>query len=194
MNQHDSTNDETPINPYSSTHTDQSRFLDTPEGLSDVTVRGLVGQVQILGVLIIVQGACVSLAGLVIGLYAVFMPQFIAAQQLGGQGGNAPPLPPNFAMSFGIIGGIVFFLVLTIGLLTVFAGVRTMQFRSRKFSIVMMCVGLLTITTCYCLPTQIALSTYGLIVLLNAPVRDAFRFAEQGHSAREIQRAYLAIP
>ncbi len=167
-----------------------------PIELGDVTSRGMVGQVQILGVLMIVQGVFVSLMGIAVGGYAVLMPQMFQQmqQQAAGQGGNAPPMPANMPLWIGIGGGLLAVTMLLIGFLTVFAGIRTMKFQGRVFSIVMLCVGLLTILTCYCLPTQVALSIYGLIVLLNAPVRDAFRFAEQGHSAREIQLAFLSVP
>ena len=44
------------------------------------------------------------------------------------------------------------------------------------FAIVMLCTGMLSIATCYCFPTRFALAIYGLIVLLNGPVKLAFRF------------------
>jgi hypothetical protein len=196
MNQQNPSDDGARINPYSPARSDRLANSAVSVELSDITARGMVGQVQILGVLMIVQGVFISFAGTAIIGYAILMPRFLQQmqQQAAGQGGNAAPMPPNMGLWFGVVGGLLGLLMLAIGVLTVFAGVRAMKFRGRMFSIVMLCTGLLTILTCYCLPTQIALSIYGMIVLLNSPVRDAFRLAEQGHSAREIQLAYLSLP
>jgi hypothetical protein len=196
MNQQVPPDDAAPINPYTPSQTDRLANSAVPFELADITERGLVSQVPILGVLMIVQGVFISIAGTAIIGYAVLMPRFLQQmqQQQAGQGGNVAPMPPNMGLWFGVVGGLLGLLMFLIGVLTIFAGVRTMKFRGRMFSIVMFCTGLLTIMTCYCLPTQIALTVYGMIVLLNSPVRDAFQLAEQGHSAREIQRAYIMLP
>ncbi|TWU36097.1 hypothetical protein [Novipirellula artificiosorum] len=184
-------------NPYSPT---QKTTPTLPSGgaidPSNLMSRGLVGQVQILGVLMIVQGVLVSLAAIVIGFYAAFMPTFLEQmrQNAAAQGGNNAPVPPEFGSIMMIVGGVITVLILTLGFLHIYCGIRTMQFRGRVFSMVVLCCGLLTLITCYCLPTQLALSIYGLIVLLNAPVCEAFRYAERGHTPREIQQAYLSLP
>lgn len=196
MSQANSSDDGPQINPYSPTHSDQISDSVIPTEFGDITSRGMVGQVQILGVLMIVQGVLVSILGVAIAGYAILMPTFMqqAQQQAAGQGGNAAPMPPNIGLWFLVVGGLLGLMMLAIGSLTVYAGVLTMKLRGRMLSIVMLCTGLLTVLTCYCLPTQIALSIYGLIVLLNGPVRDAFRLAEQGHSARRIQLAFMSLP
>jgi hypothetical protein len=196
MNPQNPSDDGEPLNPYSPASSDRLANSIVPAELSDITARGMVGQVQILGVLMIVQGVLISFAGTAIIGYSLLMPRIMQQmqQQAAGQGGNAAPMPPNMSLWIGVVGGLVGLLILAIGAFTIFAGVRTMKFRGRLFSIVVLCTGLLTILTCYCLPTQIALSVYGMIVLLNGPVRDAFRLAEQGHSSREIQLAFMSLP
>lgn len=62
-----------------------------------------------------------------------------------------------------------------------------LKFRGRTLGIVALSSGLLSIAGCYCLPTAIGLFIYGLIVLLNEPVKRAFAMGEQGRSASEIQ-------
>ncbi|GAA4471255.1 MULTISPECIES: hypothetical protein [Novipirellula] len=164
--------------------------------LSEVHSRGMVGQIPILGVLMIVQGVFITLMGLVFGGYAFAMPMIFRSirEDAAKQGANPPPMPQEMELGMLIGLGVAAVCVLAIAVFTIWAGVRVIKFQSRTFAIVMLCVGMLMCLTCYCAPTQIALSIYGLIVLLNGPVTDAFRFAEKGHSAREIQQAFLSLP
>jgi hypothetical protein len=69
-------------------------------------------------------------------------------------------------------------------------GIRMLKFRGRTLGIVALSSGLLSIAGCYCLPTAIGLFIYGLIVLLNEPVKRAFAMGEQGRSASEIQNQF----
>ena len=50
-----------------------------------------------------------------------------------------------------------------------------------------------SIAGCYCLPTAIGLFVYGLIVLLNEPVKRAFAMGEQGRTAAEIQNHFARL-
>ncbi|TWT82200.1 hypothetical protein CA13_36610 [Planctomycetes bacterium CA13] len=184
-------------NPYSPAQDPSVVVSSSPGNLSDVVSRGMVGQVQILGVLMIVQGILMALMAVGIAFYAFFMPSMLEAmqQQAAAQGGNAPtPMPPEFGPMMMIGGSILGTLIFALGAATVYCGFRTTQFRNRMLSMVVLCAGLLTAFTCYCLPTQLALVIYGLIVLLNGPVVEAFRFVDQGHSARDVQSAYLSRP
>ncbi|GAA5509779.1 hypothetical protein [Novipirellula caenicola] len=164
--------------------------------LSEVHSRGMVGQIPIVGVLMIVQGVFITLMALVLGGYAFAMPMLFRSirEDAIKQGANPPPMPQQMELGMLIVLALTAACVLAIAVCTIWAGVRVIKFQSRTFAIVTLCVGMLTCLTCYCAPTQIALSIYGLIVLLNGPVTDAFRFAEQGHTAREIQQAFLSLP
>ena len=193
-------------NPFSRPASESNPYTPSPAAsrpggagavrLSDVQSRGMVGQIPVLGILMIVQGVFILLMSLALGFYAFLMPIMFRSmrEEAAKQGGNAPPMPQEMEtwMMVGLGVGAVF--VLAIAVATILAGVRVMKFQGRTFAIVTLCLGMLMCLTCYCAPTQIALSIYGLIVLLNGPVSDAFRFAEKGHSAREIQQAFLALP
>ena len=196
VHQRTSMNDDNPFstpsasNPYSPTAHGVQNHSGSIDPASLVG-RGMVGQVQVLGVLMIVQGVLISLMGVFIGGYALMMPQFLNQMQQQQQGAG-PPMPQQAVFWMTVGGSIVAVLALAIGVGTIYAGINTLKFRKRTFSIVMLLIGLLTLFTCYCLPTQIALSIYGLVVLLNAPVMTAYSLAEQGHSVQEIQHAFLS--
>ena len=57
----------------------------------------------------------------------------------------------------------------------------------------MLCVGMVSIMTCYCFPTSLALAIYGLVVLLSQPVKLAFDLGDQGYDPTEIQKAFLML-
>lgn len=187
--------DPTHSNPYSPTG--QAPRIPGEGSLdpANLSSRGMVGQVQILGVLMIVQGVFILLMGGIVAFYAALMPMIFSEMRAeAAQKGTANAMPPEAETWVLVIGVIAGLTLIAIAVLTIVCGVRTLRFRGRVMSIVMLCIGMVTMFTCYCMPTQLALSIYGMIVLLNGPVVMAFRFADQGHSSREIQRAFLSIP
>lgn len=172
-------------NPYS--------FQDTPRiDLPPDMQRGLVHHVMALGILTIVQGSLVSLLGAGGCAMAVIFPLILKAEGgMARQPGNQPG-PPEWILpliygSFGVV-------YLTIGVLGIWAGIRIMKFRGRTTGIVALSCGLITIVGCYCLPTAIGLFIYGLIVLLNAPVKRAFEMGEQGYTTSEIHNHFARLP
>ena len=200
-------------NPYS--------FSDTPQvQISPEMQRGLVHHVMALSILTIVQGSLVTLYGVgMIGL-AFVMPALIQAQ---GRIPVAPmpvapapvelapeeptpvaPVPaaplPVTAMPAGFewimlaVYGSMGLIFLVVGVLGIWAGIRMLKFRGRTLGIVALSSGLLSMFGCYCLPTAIGLFIYGLIVLLNEPVKRAFAMGEQGRTASEIQNQFARLP
>ncbi len=154
----------------------------------------MVGQIAIVGVLMIIQGVFDAIAGIAIGFYAFFMPRFMMELEKNAQaqGQPGPQLPADFEMWMMIGGGVFSAVITLLGVLTILAGVRVIQHRSRIFDIIVLCCGVFTVATCYCLPTSIALAVYGLIVLLSAPVELAFRLRSQGFDTATVQRAFLS--
>ncbi len=145
----------------------------------------LVHHVRVIAILMMVQAGLELLAG--IGLIAVgaFMPQFMAMQME-----NMPQpqqqMPPEFLwFMFAIYGGMGL-VALVAGILHGMAGMRNYRFQGRRLGIVAASAGLLTLFTCYCLPTAIGIAVYGLIVLLNREVTEAFAMAEAGHSPDDV--------
>ena len=149
--------------------------------------RGYVRQIPILGIMTIVQGALLTLMGLAgVGygiLFAVLLNSDRPNMPPGGHDG--PPLAVFSAVGF--IGGT---LILTIAIMQIIAGIRTLKYRGRTFTIVTWIVGLLASLTCYCAPTSMGLAIWGLIVFMNPAVVKAFKMAESGMKQREIEDQY----
>jgi hypothetical protein len=159
--------------------------------------RGLVHHVTALGILTIVQGALVTMLGLVGAAMAVVMPLILKAQsgmprRPGVQA--APPMPPELEGIFLVIYGGFGAVFLAVGVLGIWAGICLMRFKSRTLGFIALSSGLIAIIGCYCLPTAIGLFVYGLIVLLNTPVKRAFEMGEQGYTAGEIQNHFARLP
>ena len=156
--------------------------------------RGLINHVTALSILTIVQGSLITLYGIGLGVLAFVMPVFIQAQ------GGIPvapipvaPFPVGFEWMMLAVYGSMGLISLVIGVLGIWAGIRMMRFRGRTFGIVALSSGLLSIAGCYCLPTAIGLFVYGLIVLLNEPVKRAFAMGEEGRTAAEIQNHFARL-
>ena len=194
-------------NPYS--------YSDTPQvQLPTDMQRGLVHHVTALSILTIAQGSLVTLYGIGLGVLAFVMPVFIQAQG-GIPVAPAPvepapvelepeepipvapipvaPFPVGFEWMMLAVYGSMGLISLVIGVLGIWAGIRMMRFRGRTFGIVALSSGLLSIAGCYCLPTAIGLFVYGLIVLLNEPVKRAFAMGEEGRTAAEIQNHFARL-
>lgn len=188
--------EENAANPYGARSSMPSRYAEGEIRLPENQQRGLIGQVPVIGVLMIVQGILLTIVSLFIVLYAVMMPRFFDEMQrdMAAKGGNGAGMPPEFGTWF-MMGALLF--ALTIGgmaVLMILSGFKVIKYRGRTFAIVMLCVGMLSIATCYCFPTGLALAVYGLIVLLNGPVKLAFDLSEQGYDPREIQKAFVMLP
>lgn len=192
-----SDNESTTGNPYQ-VNTMETSVLGTSGalGLTPDTRRGLVGHVQIVGVLMIVQGLLDVVMALGIGAYSIFLPRIFAEieAQAAEQGQQGNPMPENFETMFLVGGSILAVLILCVALLMVFAGWQAIQFRLRVWGIVALCSGMLSALTCYCLPTSLALAVYGLIVFLNPSVMLAFGLREQGFDANAIRYAFGNLP
>ena len=65
------------------------------------------------------------------------------------------------------------------GLLHLVAGIRNLRYKGRTLGIVALGFGLAATMTCYCAPTSIALTVYGLIVYLNPAVAQVFAAQDQ---------------
>ncbi len=151
--------------------------------------RGLVRHVRVVAILMIVQGALELLAAVGLGAMAVYMPIVIRQmQQLQKQPVMANQ-PAIWIVPL-VYGGIAA-VALAAGVLHLVAGVRNYRFRGRTLGIVALACGMLTILTCYCLPTAVALAVYGLIVYLNREVSEAFRMGEAGSEPAEIVATLL---
>ena len=187
------------MNPYSaatsSTHAPREGDVQLP----DVQVRGMISQVQILGVLMIIQGAMELLVAMAIAGYAVFMPQIMQEMQnqAAKQGGQPPAGMQQTQQMAGWLtvgGSVLAAVILAVAIMTIFSGFKVYRFQGRTLAIVSLCSGLLMLFTCYCFPTSLALTIYGLIVMLNPSVKLGFELQRNGYSAQSIQRAFAILP
>jgi hypothetical protein len=141
------------------------------------TDRGLIDHVPIVAVLLMIQGGLEILLALCGGAFVLVT--FIGPEkEFGAMRGLA------------IVFAVVSATALMAGVLRIVAGVLNLRFRGRSLGIAALAAGLLTLVTCYCAASGIALAIYGLIVYLNEPVGLAFGMGECGRTAAEIRSAF----
>jgi hypothetical protein len=74
------------------------------------------------------------------------------------------------------------------GIIQIIAGIRNFRLHGRIFGIVALVTGVLSIGTCYCAPTSVALMVYGLIIYLNNTSTQVFSLAQQGLKWSDIEK------
>jgi hypothetical protein len=150
------------FNPYSDNQPQSlNEFQSTTPNASE---DGYLRQVPVLGVLNIVQASLELLMCLMlIGMSALM----VAAQ-------NSPKIQttPNAAtiqimgIGYGIFGAVVGLFAI----LRLTSGILILKRRGRIFSIVTSMIGLVSVFTCYCAPTSLAIAIYSLVVLIQPSV------------------------
>jgi hypothetical protein len=148
--------------------------------------RGLVRHVRVVAILMFVQAAFELLAAVGLGTMVLFVS--VMFRQMQGQPGMSNQ-PAIWLMPLMYGGMAVAALVFSI--LHLVAGLRNYRFRGRTLGIVALAGGMLTVLTCYCFPTAVALGVYGLIVYLNPEVSEAFRMGEAGREPTEILATFF---
>jgi hypothetical protein len=152
---------------------------------------GLVRHVRVVAILMIVQGALELGVAILFGVCAVVMPQMLS-QAARSTPQAAPPSEMLLAMTatYGSMAAATFIAAL----LHIIAGVRNLRFRGKVLGIVAASCGILTASTCYCLPTAVGLAVYALIVYLNEGVAEAFRAGESGFTPTQILDPFRSRP
>ena len=179
----------------------RNRIIDNPYAAESVGQTGtgvpsfeprispsILVQIRVIAVLLIVHGALLLLTGGVLIAVSIVMPGMIAAQQ---QKMQQPPNGPSPAqmqtilfatyISMGIAGFIP-------GIIQIVAGILNFGLKGRVLGIVALVMGSISIGTCYCGPTSIALLVYGLIIYLNNSSVQAFALAKQGLKWSDIEK------
>jgi hypothetical protein len=145
----------------------------------------MVGQVHVVSILMIVNGALVSLMGVVL---AAVGPTMFAMIALDKRGGGLRPQDEGilaFLSAFYVALGLM---VLAAGVINIVAGARSVKFRGRGLALTALFFNLVPMPTCYCLPTCLGIMIWGLIVFFQADVARAFELGERGVPAEEIRR------
>ena len=160
-------------------------------GAGQMPRSGLVRQVPVVAILMMVHGVLISLAGLGLLAFAVFMPQMMRSSMRDAmenqQGVEMQESMEQAQMFMLVIYGGLGSVILVAGGLSIFAGIRNLRYQNRVLGIVALGVGFVTVFTCYCAPTALGLGVYGLIVLLNSDVALAFQLREQGCTTDQIK-------
>jgi len=161
-------------NPYSATSESQ--------GSRRPGSGALVPQVRIVAILMIVQAVLELLFGAYFVVMGVAMPALMANQP-----NQMPPEQQEmfnkfFLGYFLIAGGCA----IVIALIRLVAGILGVTYRGRMLGIVSHIGGLLTIATCYCFPTAIAVGIYGCIIYFNADVAQAFKLRSDGLTSEQV--------
>jgi hypothetical protein len=146
--------------------------------------RSMVSHVPVVAILMMVQGGLELLMGLGLVAMGGIFPVLMRMGELR-DGGEGPPPEMVGWMMLAIYGGLGVLTLVAAGL-HLFAGLRNYRFRSRTLGLVALSGGLVTVFTCYCAPTSVALAVYGLVTYLNPDVSHAFALGEAGRKRNEI--------
>ena len=180
-------------NPYQSPSYDPKHFQDAPyQPMAGANDYGWVSQVRIVAVLNAVQGGFEIPIGLMYIGAAFFIPAMMRMDQGNNpnfRNGNGPPEEVGWIL-FGVYLAMGL-PVLLVGILRIWAGVSNYRFRGRMLGLVSLVVGLVSLFSCYCAPTGVAILIYGLIVMLNPAVKMAFEMGDRGMPASQILASFV---
>lgn len=150
---------------------------------------GYVRQVKPLCICMMVQGVLEIAIGLLYVGLGFGMPQLMQFQ---GQAQNQMPaeqmqmMQTMFVAVYGVMGGFA----MLAGFIRFMSGFRGLTFRSYRLGVASHFVGLFSLTTCYCLPTALALCVWGCIVYFTSEVKHAFRMRAEGHEPADIEMQF----
>lgn len=164
----------------------ESEYQSLPKHAPPLPEPGMVAQVPLFGVLSILQGVGQLLAGFYNGAYGLLYTVLTFAPQEGHTGNVSVEHLRMLGMLYGGLGAAA----IIAGLVRIFAGYRNYNYCSRNWGLLAMGTDLLAAPLCVCVPSGVALWIYGLAVLLNAQVRQAFNMRAEGRSVQEIRRAF----
>jgi len=141
-----------------------------------------VRQVKPLCICMMIQGVLEIIAGLFFAAMVFIVPGIITNNP------NGPQIPEEQArLMFGLIYGSVGAVATCVGILRCYAGWQGFNFRRHGLGFASHFLGLLSMVTCYCLPTALGLCVWGCIVYTKPEVKNAFRLGAEGWTAAEIE-------
>jgi hypothetical protein len=155
--------------------------------------RGLVNHVRVVAVLNFLQGLLeLAMAFLLGGMGIFFLVN--PEEMVRGMAQAGQPDPEMFVNIMGgglIVMGIA---LLAAACLRFVASARNFVFRSRTLAIVSLFAGLATALTFYCALTSIAIAVYGLIVMFNREVAEAFEMRDRGATPSDVLHTFNSRP
>lgn len=184
----------------------QSPFGDAQTGPREITIgpdgqiilppdqrRGMVGHVPVVGWLLLVQSVIQLVFSVALMVLAVMLPEVMseALQKNPAMQNQADFSPQQLQWLVTAVYGGMGAALLLISLLGIVASVQILRFRSYTLCIVATSGTFFTLFAgFYCCVTAFPVAIYGLIVLLNGPVKQAFQLSKQGATARQIKAAF----
>ena len=151
---------------------------------------GMVGHVPIVGWLLIGH----SILALVFGVLLVLMPFLVLEQVTEALQENpafrdfTPEELRSLVSTIYLVMGIG---LIILALLSLFAGIQMLRFRMYPLGVMGFLSCFLTLLTgFYCCLTGFPIGIYGLVVLFNSPVRQAFELGRQGYTSSQIRAAF----
>ena len=136
-------------------------------------------QIKIVAILMIVQGAMETAMGLFLCVMGPVMFGLMSSAPAPSGGGPPPALFGGIYIAMGLP-------TLIAGVLKIVAGIRNVKCRGKVLGFVALGSGILSMASCYCLPTALGLGVYGLIVYLNQNAARAFEMGETGMPSDQI--------
>jgi hypothetical protein len=169
------------FNPYQVSN--QSPGDINPNGLR----RSILTQIRIISILMIIHGLLLMAVGGLYLFFAMFMPSFVIGQnkQIQQPGG---PSPEDLEMILLVTYAGMSAAGILPGILQVIAGIANVRLKGRIFGMIALGCGVLSVGTCYCAPTGIALCIYGLIIYFHDTASKAFELSSKGMSYSDIER------
>jgi len=135
-------------------------------------------QIKVVAILMMVEGGLETLMSI---LLIVMGPVMMSVMKSAPSHSGDPP-PELFG---GIYIGMGVILLIS-AVLKIVAGIRNISLKGRVLGFVGLASSLLSLFSCYCIPTALGVSIYGLIVYLNQKSGQAFQMAESGMPAEQV--------
>lgn len=154
-----------------------------PDENVDPRKAGMARYVPTVAILMVVHGVLMFVAGFgLIGVMVFVTPQIVEKfedqQQLQRQQNpNAPQISKeSMTALLNVVYGVMSVFLFSIGVLSIYAGVRNYGYRNRVLGVISLVVNLGSILFCWCLPLSIGLLIFGMIVYLSPEATQAFQW------------------
>lgn len=150
----------------------------------------ILTQQRVVAILMIIQGSMALLVGLFFVGAAAFVPTVLAADLQRQRPAGGPPMEPFVWGLFAFYGGMGACGIIPGGL-QIYAGIQNLWLKGHTLGVVAISAGVMSIGTCYCIPTALGLLIYGLIIYLNQTTKIAFQLAKEGQTFDSIMQLAL---
>jgi hypothetical protein len=144
----------------------------------------MVPQITVVGILMIINGVFAALAGIVVALMGPLMFSMFRQMPPGPGGGPPQGFIDMISLMYLLMGTVT----MIGGAMNIVGGARALVFRNRALVITALFFNITPMFNCYCLPTSLGIMIYGLIVMFQPDVAQAFALAEDGQPIEEIRR------